>query len=125
MKVSYLQPVTNDILIRKLHLELGEKILHYERISSTPKKDPYRINNELDLRYLEHAKRIITDVGDFISGFLPGFLSSKRADFDYVRRFNVEFLSKPRPRVKTRGIGLFVYEAFIPAINHGAFCGAG
>jgi len=24
---------------------------------------------------------------------------------------------KPRPRVKTRGIGLFVYEAFIPAIN--------
>ena len=102
MKVSYLQPVTDDILIRKLHLELGEKILHYERISSTPKKDPYRINNELDLRYLEHAKRIITDVGDFISGFLPGFLSSKRADFDYVRRFNVEFLSRHELLVKVR-----------------------
>jgi hypothetical protein len=33
--------------------------------------------------------------------------------------------SKPHPSVKTRGVGLFGYEAFIPVINHGAFCGAG
>jgi len=102
MKVSYLQPVTDDILIRKLRLEVGEKILHYERISSAPNKEPYRIKNELDLKYLEHAKRIITDVGDFVSGFFPGFLSSKRADFDYVRRFNVEFLSRHELLIKVR-----------------------
>jgi hypothetical protein len=102
MKVSYLQPVTDDILIRKLYLEMGEKVLHYERISSTPKKEPYRINNELDLRYLEHAKRIITDVGDFISSFLPGFPSSRKADFDYVRRFNVEFLNRHELLIKVR-----------------------
>jgi hypothetical protein len=102
MKVFYLQPVTDEILIEKLHREMGEEILHYDRISSTRKKEPYEAKSELDLKYLEHAKGIINHVGDFIRGFLPRFFSSQRADFDYVRRHNVEFLSRHELLVKVR-----------------------
>lgn len=105
MKVFYLQPITDDILIEKLHREMGEEILHYDRISSTRRKEPYETKNELDLKYLENAKGIINDVGDFIRGFLPRFFSPQRADFDYVRKYNVEFLGRHellvRVRVKT------------------------
>ena len=79
---------------------MGKEILHYDRISSTLKKEPYEVRNELDLKYLEHVKGIITDVGDFIKGYLPRFFSSQRADFDYVRKYNVEFLSKQQLLVK-------------------------
>jgi hypothetical protein len=102
MKVSYLQPITDDILIKKLRSEIGEEILHCNRIFSTHKKVPYEIKNELDMKYLEHAKRIIIDVSDFIRDFLPRFFSPYRADFDYVRRYNVEFLSRHELFVKVR-----------------------
>jgi len=102
MKVYYLQPITDDIVIEKLHREMGEEILGYDRISSTRKKEPYEIKNELDLKYLEHAKGIINDVGDFIRGFLPSFFSPKRADFDYVRKYNVEFLIRHELLLKVR-----------------------
>ena len=105
MKVYYLQPITDDIVIEKLHRETGEEILHYDRISSTRKKEPYETKNELDLKYLQHAKGIINDVGDFIRGYLPRFLSPQRADFDYVRKHNLEFLRRhvllAKVRVKT------------------------
>ncbi len=102
MEVFYLQPITDDIMIEKLHREMGEEILHYDRLSSTHKKKPYEPKNELDLRYLEHAKGIINDVGGFIRGFLPRFFSPQRADFDYVRKHNVEFLRSHELIVKVR-----------------------
>ncbi len=102
MKVFYLQPITDDIVIEKLHREMEEEILHYDRISSKRKKEPYKIKDEFDLRYLEHAKEIINDVGDFIRGFLPRFFSPQRADFDYVRKYNVEFLGRHELIVKVR-----------------------
>ncbi len=102
MKVFYLQPITDDIVIERLHHEMGEEILHYDRISSTRRKKPYETKDELDLRYLEHAKGIINDVGDFIRGFLPRFFSPQRADFDYVRKHNVEFLGGHELLVKVR-----------------------
>jgi hypothetical protein len=92
MKVYYLQPITDDMVIEKLHREMGGEILGYDRISSSRKKEPYEIINEFDLKYLEHAKGIIYDVGEFIRGFLPRVFSPKRADFDYVRKNNVAFL---------------------------------
>ncbi len=102
MEVFYLQPITDDIMIEKLHREMGEEILHYDRLSSIHKKKPYEPKNELDLRYLEHAKGIINDVGGFIRGFLPRFFSPQRADFDYVRKHNVEFLRSHELIVKVR-----------------------
>ena len=102
MKVFYLHPITDDIVIEKLHREMGEEILHYDRISSKRKKEPYEIKDEFDLKYLEHAKGIINDVGDFIRGFLPRFFSPQRADFDYVRKYNVEFLGRHELIVKVR-----------------------
>ncbi|MBW2040102.1 MAG: hypothetical protein JRI46_11030 [Deltaproteobacteria bacterium] len=102
MKVYYLQPITDDILIKKLHRKMGEEILHYDRISSTRREEPYETKNELDLKYVEHVKGIINDVGDFIRGFLPKFFSSQRADFDYVRKYNVGFLDKHKLLVKVR-----------------------
>jgi len=102
VRVSYLQPITDDVVIEKLRHEMGEEILHYDKISSTRKKEPYEIKNELDLKYLEHAKEIINDVGDFIRGFLPRVFSSQRADFDYVRIHNVEFLSRHQLLVRVR-----------------------
>ncbi len=102
MKVFYLHPITDDIVIKKLHREMGEEILHYDRISSKRKKEPYEIKDQFDLKYLEHAKGIINDVGDFIRGFLPRFFSPQRADFDYVRKYNVEFLGRHELMVKVR-----------------------
>ncbi len=102
MKVYYLQPITDDMVIEKLHREMGEEILGYDRISSTRKKEPYEIINALDLKYLEHVKGIINDVGDFIRGFLPRGFSPKRADFDYVRKNNVAFLIRHEFLLKVR-----------------------
>lgn len=102
MKVFYLHPIKDDIVIEKLHREMGEEILHYDRISSKRKKEPYEIKDEFDLKYLEHAKGIINDVGDFIRGFLPRFFSPQRADFDYVRKYNIEFLGRHELIVKVR-----------------------
>ena len=102
MKIFYLQPITDDIVIEKLRRQMGEEILHYDRISSTRKKGPYETKNELDLKYLEHAKVIINDVGDFIRGFLPRLFSPHRADFNYVRKYNVEFLNRHELLLKAR-----------------------
>ncbi len=102
MRVSYLQPITDDVVIEKLRHEVGEEILHYDKISSTRRKEPYEIKNELDLKYLEHAKEIINDVGDFIRGFLPRLFSPQRANFDYVRIHNVEFLSRHQLLVRVK-----------------------
>ncbi len=102
MKIFYLQPITDDIVIEKLHREMGEEILDYYRISSTRKKEPYETKNESDLKYLDHAKGIVNDAGDFIRGFLPRFFSPQRGDFDYVRKYNVEFLSRHELLVRAR-----------------------
>ena len=102
MKVFYLQPITDDVLIEKLHHEIEGEIIDCDRISSAHKKQPYETKNELDLRYLEHARGIIDDVSDYIRGFLPRFFSSQRADFDYVRRYNVEFLKRHQLLITVR-----------------------
>jgi len=94
MKTFYLEPVTEDMVAEKLSSEAGEEILHYERISSLYRKHPYKIKNEHDAKYLEHAKKIIGDVGDFIRDYLPRFPSHQRANFDYVRAHRVEFLDR-------------------------------
>ena len=94
MKTFYLEPVTDDMIAEKLRREVGEEILRCERMSSSYRKHPYEISNEADAKYLEHAKKIIGDVGDFVRDCLPGFPSHQRVNFDYVRTRRVEFLDR-------------------------------
>ena len=94
MKTFYLEPVTDNMVAEKLSREAGEKILRYERISSLHRKHSYEIKNEADAKYLEYAKKIIDDVGDFVRDCLPGFPSHQRVNFDYVRMRQVEFLDR-------------------------------
>ena len=94
MKTVYLEPITEDMLTERLSNELGEKILRYQRISSSHRKHPYDVKNELDAKYLEHAKKIIGDVGGFVRDCLPRFPSHHRVNFDYVRTRQVEFLDR-------------------------------
>ena len=94
MKTFYLEPVTEDMIAERLRREVGEEILGFQRMSSLHRKHPYEIRNETDEKYLEHAKRIIGDVGDFIRDCLPGFPSRQRVNFDYVRTRQVEFLDR-------------------------------
>jgi hypothetical protein len=102
METFYLEPVTEDMIIEKLSREAGEEILGYERISSLTRKHPYEIKNEQDAKYLEDAKKIIADVGDFVRDCLPGFPSQQRANFDYVRAHQVEFLDRYELWLKVR-----------------------
>lgn len=102
MKTFYLDPIGEDIFLKKLSDKVEGEVLHYDRISSLPRKETYEIKDELDVKYLEHVKEIINDVGDFISDFLLGFLSSRRASFNYVRRHNIEFLKKYELLVEAR-----------------------
>jgi len=94
MTTFYLEPVTEDVIAEKLRCEAGEEILRYEKTSSLHRKHPYEIRNEPDAKYLEHAKRIIGDVGDFVRECLPGFPSRQKANFDYVRTRQLEFLDR-------------------------------
>lgn len=94
MRTFYLEPVTEDMLAEKLSCEVGEEVLHYERMFSSHKKHPYEIKNEIDAKYLQHARNFIGDVGEFVRDCLPGFPSHHKAHFDYVRRHQVEFLDK-------------------------------
>lgn len=94
MKTFYLEPITEDMLAEKLSREVGEEVLRWQRISSLHRKHPYEIKNELDAKYLEHAKRIIGDAGNFIRECLPRFPSDERVNFDYVRTHQVEFLDR-------------------------------
>jgi len=94
MKTFYLEPVTEDMLAEKLSCAVEEEVLHYERMSSSHKKHPYEIKNEIDAKYLQHARKFIGDVGDFVRDYLPGFPSHQRVHFDYVRMHQVEFLDK-------------------------------
>ena len=94
MKTFYVEPVTEDMLAEKLSREVGEEVLRCERISSLHRKHSYEIKNELDAKYLEHAKRIIGDAGDFVKDCLPTFPSHQRANFDYVRTHHMAFLDR-------------------------------
>jgi len=94
MKTFYLEPVTDDMIADKLRHEVGEEVLRFERMSSSRKKYLYEIRNEADAKYLERAKEIIGDVGDFIRDYLPGFPSHQRVNFDYVRTREVDFLDR-------------------------------
>ena len=68
--------------------------MNLERTSSRYEKRLYEIKSELDKRYLERARKIINDVGDYIGDYLPRFFSHQRSIFDYVRKHKVEFLSE-------------------------------
>ena len=94
MKTFYLEPVTEDMIAEKLSREVREEIVRYERMSSSHRKYPYEIRSEPDAKYLEHAERIIGDVGDFVRDYLPRFFSHQRINFDYVRKRQVEFLDR-------------------------------
>ena len=94
MKTFYLEPVTDNMLAEKLSREMGKEVLRCERMSSLHRKHPYEIKNEPDAKYLEHARKIIGDVGDFVRDCLPGFPSHQRVNFDYVRTHQVEFLDR-------------------------------
>lgn len=82
------------MLIEKLTNELGEQVLHYERISSLHSKHPYRVKNDLYSKYLDRAIQILDDVGEFVRGYLPGFPSYQRANFDYVRKHQRELFEE-------------------------------
>ena len=102
MKTFYLEPVTENMIAEKLRREVGEDIQHWESKSSSHKKYPYEIRNEADAKYLDHAKKIIGEVGDFIRDCLPGFPSHQRENFDYVRARQVEFLERHELLVTVR-----------------------
>jgi len=89
-----LQPITEEVLVKRLSNEVQGEILNLERISSRYEKRLYEIKSELDAKYLERVRKIINNVGDFIGGFLPRFFSYQRSIFDYVRKHKVEFLSE-------------------------------
>lgn len=94
VKTFYVEPVTEDMLTEELSRQAGEEVLHCERISSLHQKHPYEIKNEPDAKYLEHAKKIIGDAGDFVRDCLPRFPSRQRVNFDYVRTRQMEFLDR-------------------------------
>ena len=102
MRTLYLEPVTQDLLAEKASQETGEEILHCQRISSSRKKHPYPIQSETDAQYLEHASKLIAEVGDFVGSCLPRFLSSQRANFDYVRTHQLEFLERHETVVRVK-----------------------
>jgi len=102
MKAFYLEPITADMLAKKLTHELGEQVLRYERISSLHNKHPYKVKNELYKKYLEHAKQILDDVGGFVRDYLPGFPSYQRTNFDYVRKHQMELLEEYGLLMKVR-----------------------
>ena len=112
MKTFYLEPVTEDVIAEKLRREVGEEIQHWERVSSFHRKHRYEIRNEADAKYLEHAKKVIGDVGDFIRDCLPGFPSHQRVNFDYVRARQVEFLDKYELLVTVRAKTVKVEKEF-------------
>jgi len=89
-----LQPITEEVLVERLSNEVQGKILNFERISSRYEKRLYEIKSELDGKYLERARKIINDVGDFVGDFLPRFFSYQKSIFDYVRKHKVEFLKE-------------------------------
>jgi hypothetical protein len=94
MRAFYIEPITAEILAKKLTHELGEQVIHYERISALHNKHPYKVKNELYKKYLEHAEQIINDVGGFVRDYLPGFPSYQRTNFDYVRMHQKELLEE-------------------------------
>lgn len=102
MRTLYLEPITQDLLVEKASQELGEEILLCQRISSSHKKHPYSIQSETDARYLEHASELIAEVGDFVRSYLLGFLSRQRANFDYVRKRQLEFLERHETLVRVK-----------------------
>ena len=102
MKTFYVEPVTEEMVAEKLRREVGEEVLHYERISSLHSKHPYEIKNERDAEYLKYARKIIGDVGDFVRECLPGFPSYQRVNFDYVRTHQVELLDRYELLVRVR-----------------------
>jgi len=102
MRTLYLEPVTQDLLVEKASQEVGEEILRCQRISSSRKKHPYAIESETDAEYLEHASKLIAEVGDFVRSCLPGFLSRQRANFDYVCKHLLEFLERHETVVRVK-----------------------
>jgi len=94
IRIFYLQPITKEALVERLSSEVQGKILNLERTSSRHEKRLYGIKSELDKRYLERARKIINNVGDYIGDYLPRFFSPQRSIFDYVRKHKVEFLSE-------------------------------
>ncbi len=102
MRTLYLEPVTQDLLSQKASEEAGEEVLHCQRISSSSRKHPYAIESETDAKYLEHASKLIAEVGDFVRSYLPRFLSRQRANFDYVRKHQLEFLERYETVVRVK-----------------------
>ena len=116
MKAFYIEPITQRMLSEKLTEELGEHVLRYERISSLHNKHPYRVKNGLYAKYLDRAKQILDDVGEFVRGYLPGFPSYQRANFDYVRKHQMELCEEygllTRVRAETASGEKEVYLCF-------------
>lgn len=102
MRTMYLEPVTQDLLAEKASQEVGEEILRCQRISSSRKKHPYPIQSETDAQYLARASKLIAEVGDFVRSCLPWFLSRQRANFDYVRKHQLEFLERHETVVRVK-----------------------
>jgi len=65
MRTLYLEPVTQHLLVEKASEQVGEEVLRCQRISSSRTKHPYAIEAETDAKYLEHASKLIAEVGGF------------------------------------------------------------
>jgi hypothetical protein len=102
MRTLYVEPLTEKLLLEKASQEVGEEVRHCQRISSSHRKHPYAIQSETDVEYLQHARKLVTDVGDFVRSRLPWFLSRERANFDYVRTHQLEFLERHEMLVKVK-----------------------
>lgn len=102
MRTLYLEPVTQDLLAEKASQEVGEEVLSCQRISSSRRKQQYIIKTESDAKYLQRARNLIGEVGDFVRSYLPKFLSRQRANFDYVCKQQLEFLETHETLVKVK-----------------------
>ena len=102
MRTLYLEPLTQDLLVEKASQEVREDVLSCQRISSSRRKHQYIVETESDAKYVERARKLIGDVGDFVRSYLPRFLSRQRANFDYVCKHQLEFLERHETLVKVK-----------------------
>lgn len=100
MRIFYPKTITKAFIKENIASQIEGEILDYEIISSESIREPYQVKNRDYEDYLNKAKAIIKDVGEFIKGYLPPF-SSERKDFVLIRK-KFEFLAKHENLLKIK-----------------------
>jgi len=100
MRIFYPKTITKAFIEESIASQIEGEILDYEIISSERIREAYQIKNKDYADYLNKAKAMTDDVGEFIKGYLPAF-SSERKDFVLIRK-KFEFLAKHETLLKIR-----------------------